>query len=243
VNPHPNPTDASTPNFRQAELDRFGALASRWWDPEGPQKPLHALNPVRLRYVADRVPLRGAAVLDVGCGGGLLSEALALEGADVTALDLAPELVRVAQLHARETGVRVDYRMQPVEAIADEMPGRFDAVTCMEMLEHVPDPFAVIVACTRLLRPGGTLFVSTLNRTPAAFALAIVGAEYIARLLPKGTHQYRDFIRPSELAAWMRDAGLALQDVSGIAYEPWRNAARLSRRTDVNYLACAKKPE
>ena len=242
MTPHPNPTDASAPNFRQAELDRFGSLASRWWDPEGPQKPLHALNPVRLRYVADRVRLRGAAVLDVGCGAGLLSEALALEGADVTALDLAPELIRVAQLHARESGARVDYRVQPVEALAEEMPGRFDAVTCMEMLEHVPDPFAVIAACTRLLRPGGTLFVSTLNRTPAAFALAIVGAEYIARLLPKGTHQYRDFIRPSELAAWMRDAGLALQDVSGIAYEPWRDAARLTRRTDVNYLACATKP-
>jgi 2-polyprenyl-6-hydroxyphenyl methylase/3-demethylubiquinone-9 3-methyltransferase len=232
--PHP-----SGANFRQAELDRFGALASRWWDPEGPQKPLHALNPVRLRYVADRIGLRGADVLDVGCGGGLFSEALALEGARVTALDLAPELIRVAKLHARESGVQIDYRVQPVEALAAEMPGRFDAVTCMEMLEHVPDPFAVIDACGRLLRPGGTLFLSTLNRTPAAFALAIVGAEYVARLLPKGTHQYRDFIRPSELAAWLRGAGLALQDVSGLAYEPWRNAARLSSRTDVNYLACA----
>ncbi|MFC0677834.1 bifunctional 2-polyprenyl-6-hydroxyphenol methylase/3-demethylubiquinol 3-O-methyltransferase UbiG [Lysobacter korlensis] len=229
-------------NFRQAELDRFGALASRWWDPDGPQRPLHALNPVRLRYVADRVALRGADVLDVGCGAGLLSEALALEGANVTALDLAPELVRVARLHAKETGIDVDYRVQPVEELAVEMPGRFDAVTCMEMLEHVPDPSAVIEACTRLLKPGGTLFLSTLNRTPAAFALAIVGAEYIARLLPKGTHQYSDFIRPSELAAWLRDAGLVLQDVSGLAYEPWRNAARLTSRTDVNYVACATKP-
>lgn len=230
------------PNFRQAELDRFGALASRWWDPEGPQKPLHALNPVRLRYVADRIDLRDAEVLDVGCGGGLLSEALALVGARVTALDLAPELIRVARLHARESGVQVDYRVQPVEALADEMPGRFNAVTCMEMLEHVPDPSAIIAACAQLLKPGGTLFLSTLNRTPAAFALAIVGAEYIARLLPKGTHQYRDFIRPSELAAWLRDAGLGLQDVSGLMYEPWRDAARLSSRTDVNYLACAVKP-
>ncbi|GHA73674.1 bifunctional 2-polyprenyl-6-hydroxyphenol methylase/3-demethylubiquinol 3-O-methyltransferase UbiG [Cognatilysobacter bugurensis] len=240
---NPNPADASPANFRQAELDRFGSLASRWWDPEGPQKPLHALNPVRLRYVADRVSLRGASVLDVGCGAGLLSEALALEGADVTALDLAPELIRVAQLHARESGARVDYRVQSVEALAQEVPGRFDAIICMEMLEHVPDPSAVIASCMRLLRPGGTLFVSTLNRTPAAFALAIVGAEYIARLLPKGTHQYRDFIRPSELASWMRDAGLSVIDVTGIAYEPWRNAARLTPRTDVNYLACATKPE
>jgi 2-polyprenyl-6-hydroxyphenyl methylase/3-demethylubiquinone-9 3-methyltransferase len=236
------PRSSSGANFRQSELDRFGALASRWWDPQGPQKPLHALNPVRLRYVADRVDLRDADVLDVGCGGGLLSEALALEGARVTALDLAPELIRVAKLHARESDVQVDYRVQPVEELAAEMPGRFDAVTCMEMLEHVPDPPAIIDACARLLKPGGTLFLSTLNRTPAAFALAIVGAEYIARLLPKGTHQYRDFIRPSELATWLRDAGLALQDVSGLMYEPWRDAARLTSRTDVNYLACAVKP-
>jgi 2-polyprenyl-6-hydroxyphenyl methylase/3-demethylubiquinone-9 3-methyltransferase len=245
MNPHhPQTSQSSSPeaNYRQAELDRFGALASRWWDPEGPQKPLHALNPARLRYVADRVTLRGAEVLDVGCGGGLLSEALALEGANVTALDLAPELIRVAQLHARETGVRIDYRVQAVEALAAQMPGRFDAITCMEMLEHVPDPGAVIDACAALLKPGGTLFLSTLNRTPAAFALAIVGAEYIARLLPKGTHQYRDFIRPSELAAWLRDSGLTLNDVSGLVYEPWRNSARLSSRTDVNYLACAVKP-
>jgi 2-polyprenyl-6-hydroxyphenyl methylase/3-demethylubiquinone-9 3-methyltransferase len=245
MNPHrPIETPPLPPevNFRQAELDRFGALASRWWDPEGPQKPLHALNPVRLRYVADRVDLHGADVLDVGCGGGLLSEALALKGARVTALDLAPELIRVAQLHARESGVQVDYRVEPVEALAAEMPGRFDAVTCMEMLEHVPDPSAIIEACARLLKPGGTLLLSTLNRTPAAFAFAIVGAEYVARLLPKGTHQYRDFIRPSELATWLRDAGLALQDISGLAYEPWRGAARLTSRTDINYLACAIKP-
>ena len=230
-------------NFSQAELDKFNELAHRWWDPDGPQKALHALNPVRLRYVADRVRLRDAEVLDVGCGGGLLSEALAGEGARVTAIDLAPDLLKIARLHGLESGVRVDYRLTAVESLADEMPGAFDAITCMEMLEHVPDPASVIAACTRLLKPGGTLFLSTLNRTPAAFAMAIVGAEYVTRLLPKGTHRYRDFIRPSELAGWLREAGFQLEDVSGLLYEPWRHAARLSRRTDVNYLACARRAD
>ena len=237
----PGREDADS-NFSQAELDKFGALAQRWWDPQGPQKALHALNPARLGYVAARVTLPGARVLDVGCGAGLLSEALAHEGATVVALDLAPELLKVARLHGLESGVSVDYRQQSVESLAVEMPGRFDAVTCMEMLEHVPDPAAIIDACATLLKPGGRLFVSTLNRTPAAFALAIVGAEYVARLLPKGTHQYRDFIKPSELAAWLRNAGLQLDDVSGLMYEPWRNAARVTTRTDVNYLACATRP-
>jgi 2-polyprenyl-6-hydroxyphenyl methylase/3-demethylubiquinone-9 3-methyltransferase len=229
-------------NFRQSELDKFGALANRWWDPDGPQKPLHALNPPRLDYVRARAPLQGARVLDVGCGGGLLSEAMAKAGADVVAIDLAPDLVKIAKLHGLESGVRVDYREQPVEALAQELPGTFDVVTCMEMLEHVPEPGEILMACAALLKPGGRLFVSTLNRTPAAFALAIVGAEYVARLLPKGTHQYRDFIKPSELGAWLRAAGLELEDVGGLLYEPWRNAARLTSRTDVNYLACARKP-
>lgn len=245
---HQNPgpeaaTGSHTPgaNFSQVEIDRFDALAARWWDPQGPQKALHALNPPRLAYVAAGVRLQGAKVLDVGCGAGLLSEAMAQQGADVMALDLAPELLKVARLHGLESGVRVDYRQQSVESLAVGMPGYFDAITCMEMLEHVPDPAAIIAACASLLKPGGQLFVSTLNRTPAAFALAIVGAEYVARLLPKGTHQYRDFIRPSELAAWLRAADLQLQDVSGLMYEPWRNSARLISRTDVNYLARALK--
>ena len=233
---------AAAENFRQEELDKFAALANRWWDPNGPQKPLHALNPVRLAYVKRRVSLAGARVLDVGCGGGLLSEALAKEGAQVVAIDLAPELIKVARLHRLESGVEVDYRVQAVEALADEAPASFDAITCMEMLEHVPDPAAIIAACERLLKPGGRLFLSTLNRTPAAFALAIVGAEYIAQMLPKGTHHYQDFIKPSELAGWVRTAGLQLEDVSGLAYEPWRNAARIASRTDVNYLATAVKP-
>ena len=233
---------ATQGNFRQDELDKFASLANRWWDPDGPQKPLHALNPARLGYVAARVPLHGTAVLDVGCGGGLLSEALAKAGAEVTAIDLAPELVKVARLHGLESGVKVDYRVQSVEDLAAERPGAFDAVTCMEMLEHVPDPASILRACATLLKPGGRLFVSTLNRTPAAFALAIVGAEYIARLLPTGTHTYSEFIKPSELAAWLRAAGLELEDVSGLMYEPWRNSARVVSRTDVNYLACAVKP-
>ena len=234
---------ASNPNFSQAELDKFDELAQRWWDPHGPQKALHALNPARLGYVAQRATLQDAVVLDVGCGGGLLSEAMAQAGARVTGIDLAPNLLKVARLHGLESGLQVDYREVPVEALAGEAPAAYDVVTCMEMLDHVPDPAAIIRACAALLKPGGRLFLSTLNRTPAAFALAIVGAEYVARLLPKGTHQYRDFIKPSELAKWLREAGLELEDVSGLLYEPWRNAARVVSRTDVNYLACARKPE
>jgi 2-polyprenyl-6-hydroxyphenyl methylase/3-demethylubiquinone-9 3-methyltransferase len=229
-------------NYSQAELDKFGALANRWWDPNGPQRPLHELNPPRLGYVRDRVPLQGARVLDVGCGGGLLSEALAREGASVTALDLAPELVEIARLHLFESKLQVDYRLQSVESLAAEMPGSFDAITCMEMLEHVPDPGAVLAACATLLKPGGRLFLSTLNRTPVAFAVAIVGAEYVAGLLPRGTHSYASFIKPSELATWLREAGLQLEDVSGLAYDPIRHRAWVGKRTDINYLACALKP-
>ena len=234
--------NATSKNYSQAELDKFDDLAQRWWDPRGPQKALHALNPARLGYVAERVQLRDAAVLDVGCGGGLLSEALAQAGAKVTAIDLAPNLLKVARLHGLESGIKVDYREMPVEALAEQAPASFDAITCMEMLEHVPEPASIIEACAKLLKPGGRLFLSTLNRTPAAFALAIVGAEYVARVLPKGTHQYRDFIKPSELAKWLREAGLELEDVSGLMYEPWRNSARVVSRTDINYLACARKP-
>ena len=235
------------PNFDQAELDKFGGLAHRWWDANGPQRALHELNPTRLAYVRSRCTLHGSAVLDVGCGAGLLSEVLAGEGAHVAALDLAPELIEIAKLHLLETqsaqpALRIDYRVQSVESLAVESPASFDAITCMEMLEHVPDPSSVVRACATLLKPGGRLFVSTLNRTPAAFALAIVGAEYVAGLLPKGTHSYAQFIRPAELAAWLRAAGLRLEDVSGLLYNPVTRRAALGSRTDVNYLACAVKP-
>ena len=230
------------PNVHPEEIARFGALAQRWWDPEGPQRPLHDLNPARLKYVADRVTLRGARVLDVGCGAGLLSEALAGEGAEVTALDLSPELIDVARLHLLESGRRVDYQLVSVEDLAAQRPGAFDAVTCMEMLEHVPDPGSVLRACAALLKPGGLLFVSTLDRTPQAFGAAIVGAEYLARLLPRGTHDYQSFIRPSELGAWLREADLQLQDVSGLAYDPIRRKAWVGRHVGINYLACASRP-
>ena len=234
--------EQASSNFHQAELDKFAALANRWWDADGPQKPLHALNPVRLDYVAARTPLAGARVLDVGCGGGLLSEALARQGAQVTAIDLAPELVKVARLHRLESGLEVDYRVQSVEDLAAEAPASFDAITCMEMLEHVPRPGAILQACATLLKPGGKLFLSTLNRTPAAFAVAIVGAEYVARLLPRGTHHYAQFIRPAEMATALRDAGLELEDLSGLAYNPLSRRAWIVGNTQVNYLACAVKP-
>ncbi|MEO5596478.1 MAG: bifunctional 2-polyprenyl-6-hydroxyphenol methylase/3-demethylubiquinol 3-O-methyltransferase UbiG, partial [Lysobacteraceae bacterium] len=222
----------ATGNFDQAELNKFGDLANRWWDPLGPQRALHELNPTRLAYVEARAPLQGSVVLDVGCGAGLLSEAMACNGAHVTALDLAPELIEVAQLHMLETqqqhpGLQIDYRVQSVETLATERPSAFDAITCMEMLEHVPDPSSVIGACAALLKPGGRLLLSTLNRTPASFALAIVGAEYIARLLPRGTHNYAQFLRPSELATWLRDAGLELEDISGLRYNPISRSATI----------------
>jgi 2-polyprenyl-6-hydroxyphenyl methylase/3-demethylubiquinone-9 3-methyltransferase len=247
-------------NVNPAETAKFDRLAARWWDPNGESRPLHDLNPARLNYVGERVMLRGARVLDVGCGGGILSEALAQAGADVVGIDLAPRVLEVARLHLHESGQSVNYREISVEALAAEIaaaahpapaglahpgasPGAFDAVTCMEMLEHVPDPGSVIGACAALLKPGGRLFVSTLNRTPLAFATAIVGAEYVANLLPRGTHHYAQFIRPSELAVALREAGLTLEDVSGLAYDPLTRRAWIAKSTQVNYLACARKPE
>ena len=232
-------------NVDPAEIAKFSALANRWWDPNGPQAPLHVLNPARLGYVSKRFALRGAQVLDVGCGGGLLSEALAREGAKVTAIDLSKELIDIARLHLldvrqEEPKLSVDYRLSSIEALAQVEPASFDAITCMEMLEHVPDPQSVLHACARLLKPGGALFVSTLNRTPAAFALAIVGAEYIANLLPKGTHDYRQFIRPAELARGLREAGFSVDDVSGLQYDPIRRSAKVAAGTAVNYLCEAR---
>jgi len=198
---------------------------------------------VRLNYIAERVTLKGARALDVGCGGGILSEALARAGVEVTGIDLAPRVLDVARLHLHESALTVDYREISVEALAQESPAAFDAIACMELLEHVPDPGSVIAACATLLKPGGRLFLSTLNRTPAAFALAIVGAEYALNLLPRGTHHYAQFIRPSELAAALRSASLELEDISGLAYNPLTRRARISQSTQVNYLACARKPQ
>lgn len=232
----------STGNVNPAEVAKFERLASRWWDSEGESRPLHDLNPVRLGYIAERAVLKGARVLDVGCGGGLLSEAMARAGADVVGIDLAPAVLEVARLHLLESGLKVDYRETGAEALAQAMGGQFDVVTCLEMLEHVPDPASVIRACADLLRPGGRLFVSTLNRTPRSFATAIVGAEYVMRLLPRGTHHYARFIKPSELGADLRAAGLVLEDLRGIGYNPLTREAWLSDSVAVNYLACAVKP-
>ncbi|MFZ9310621.1 MAG: bifunctional 2-polyprenyl-6-hydroxyphenol methylase/3-demethylubiquinol 3-O-methyltransferase UbiG [Arenimonas sp.] len=230
-------------NVHPHEIEKFGALASRWWDANGPQRPLHELNPVRLSYVCGFQPLSGRRVLDVGCGGGLLTEAMAAEGAQVTGIDLSEQLIDIARLHLLESGLKAEYRVISAEAMAAEQPAGFDAVTCMEMLEHVPDPQAIVQACFELLKPGGRLFLSTINRTPAAFALAVVGAEYVARLLPKGTHDYRSFIKPSELAAALRQSGFQLEDVSGLQYNPLTRKASIGSNTAVNYLMAARKPD
>jgi 2-polyprenyl-6-hydroxyphenyl methylase/3-demethylubiquinone-9 3-methyltransferase len=231
----------TTANADAAELGRFGSLASTWWDPNGPSRALHDLNPVRCEYVARQAELSAARVLDVGCGGGLLAEAMALRGARVTAIDLSPEVLTVARLHALESGVAVDYREISAEALAEAEPAAYDVVTCMEMLEHVPDPESVLHACARLLKPGGVLVASTINRTPRAFALAIVGAEFVLGLLPRGTHRYDQFIKPSELAAALRRAGFALREVRGLGYDPLLRRARLSDDTAMNYLASAER--
>ena len=229
-------------NVDAAEIARFQSAASRWWDPEGDMRPLHELNPVRLSYVERAGSLRGRTVLDVGCGGGLLSEAMAVAGATVTGLDLASELLEVARLHALESGVRVEYRLETAEAHAQSHAGRYDVITCMEMLEHVPDPAAVVAALATLVRPGGHVFVSTINRNPRAWLQAVVAAEYVLRLLPRGTHAYEKFIRPSELASWARGCGLELVDIAGLEYDPFARSARLSSDARVNYLAHLRRP-
>ncbi|MEA3108460.1 MAG: 2-polyprenyl-6-hydroxyphenyl methylase / 3-demethylubiquinone-9 3-methyltransferase [Gammaproteobacteria bacterium] len=224
-------------NVDPAELAKFAALAQSWWDPKGPSKPLHDLNPLRLSYVQRIISLENKQVLDVGCGGGILSESMARAGAHVLGIDLAQAVLDVAELHAVEAKIDVSYRAVSAEDLAVERPAAFDLVTCMEMLEHVPDPAATLAALSKLVKPGGELIVSTLNRNLKAFAVAIVGAEYVARVLPRGTHEYLKFIRPSELARWGRNTGLDLKDLTGIAYNPLTRAFRLSSDTSVNYLA------
>jgi 2-polyprenyl-6-hydroxyphenyl methylase / 3-demethylubiquinone-9 3-methyltransferase len=224
-------------NADRAELAKFDALAARFWDSHGDFRPLHLLNPVRLQFIAARVPLAARRVLDVGCGGGLLSESLARAGAEVTGIDLAPGMIEVARLHAAESGLAIDYRMMAAEKLAQECPSHFHVVTCMEMLEHVPDPAAMTATLARLLAPGGALFVSTLNRNLKSFLLAIVGAEYVLRLIPPGTHEYERLILPSELARWARAAGLTLTELAGVELNPLTGRVALSSDVSVNYLA------
>jgi 2-polyprenyl-6-hydroxyphenyl methylase/3-demethylubiquinone-9 3-methyltransferase len=218
------------------EIGKFDALAHRFWDPGGEFRPLHLINPVRTAYVAARCELKGARVLDVGCGGGLLCEALETLGARVTGIDLAPAMIETARLHAAERGVTIDYRVVGADTLAAAEPGAFDAVTCMEMIEHVPDPAGVVAALGTLVRPGGAVFLSTLNRTPKSFIQAIIAAEYLFGLVPRGTHEYERLVRPSELAHWGRNCRLELQDVSGLAFEPFTAQSKLSVDARVNYL-------
>jgi 2-polyprenyl-6-hydroxyphenyl methylase/3-demethylubiquinone-9 3-methyltransferase len=225
-------------NVDAQELAKFEALANRWWDPDSEFKPLHDINPLRLNYIADRVGgLADRRVLDVGCGGGILAESMALRGARVLGIDMGEAPLAVAQLHQLESGAELDYRRITAEELAESEPASFDVVTCMELLEHVPDPASTIRACARLVKPGGHLFFSTINRHPKAYLLAIIGAEYVLRMLPKGTHDYRKFIRPSELDGWLRAAGLTLHHLTGLHYNPLTGRYRLGPGVSVNYMA------
>jgi 2-polyprenyl-6-hydroxyphenyl methylase/3-demethylubiquinone-9 3-methyltransferase len=224
-------------NADRGELARFDSSAARFWDPQGEFRPLHLLNPVRMQFVTERAALAGKRVLDVGCGGGLLAESLARAGAQVTAIDLAPGMIEVARLHAAESGLNIDYRLAAAEELARQSPQAFDVLTCMEMLEHVPQPAAMVATLAQLLVPGGALFASTLNRNLKSFLLAIVGAEYLLRLIPRGTHDYERLIRPAELARWARAAGLTLRELAGLELEPFSGRVRLTADVSVNYLA------
>lgn len=226
-------------NADPAELQKFADLAHRWWDPASEFKPLHEINPLRLGLIDHVAKLQGKRVLDVGCGGGILSESMSRKGANVTGIDLGEKALKVAQLHRLESGVKVDYRLISVEALANEMPNSFDVVTCMELLEHVPDPAAVVEACTKLLKPGGTVFFSTINRNPKAYLYAVVGAEYILNLLPRGTHEYEKFIKPSELVSWCREVGLSDFNFEGMTYNPITRQYRLDEDVSVNYILYA----
>ena len=234
---------AGMTNADPQELAKFSELAHRWWDPESEFRPLHQINPLRLDWIDQFAQIRGKTVVDVGCGGGILAEAMARRGANVLGVDLADKALKVAQLHAMEGGVAdLDYRSISAEDLAAEKPGAFDVVTCMEMLEHVPDPASVVRACTAMAKPGGWVFFSTLNRNPKSYLFAIVGAEYILKLLPKGTHEFSRFIRPAELSRWTREAGLNLQQFKGLEYNPLTRRYWLSADTSVNYMIACRKP-
>lgn len=231
-------------NVDNSEIAKFEELAHRWWDPHSEFKPLHDINPLRLGYIQQHSQgLEGKKIVDIGCGGGILSESMAAQGAIVTGIDMGETPLSVAKLHLLETGLSVDYRKITAEALASEMPAAFDVVTCMEMLEHVPDPASVIKACMQLVRPGGHVFFSTINRNPKSYLFAIVGAEYLLRMLPKGTHDYEKFITPAELANWIRQAGLQLDDLTGMTYHPFTRVYRLGNDVDVNYVMACHRPD
>lgn len=235
-------SSSNTANVDRDEIAKFEALASRWWDKESEFKPLHDINPLRLNYIDERASLAGKRVVDVGCGGGILSEGMAQRGAKVLGIDMGEAPLSVARLHGLESGVEVEYRQMTVEDLAAQEAGSFDVVTCLEMLEHVPQPASVISACAKLLKPGGQLFLSTINRNPKAFLFAIVGAEHVLKMLPKGTHEYKKFIKPSELTHYVRQADLNFHDISGMTYNPLLKNYKLARDVDVNYLVHASKP-
>ncbi len=229
-------------NVDQAEIAKFEALASRWWDKNSEFKPLHDINPLRSNYIDERSPVAGKKVLDVGCGGGILSEALAQRGAEVSGIDMGDAPLQVAKLHSLESGVEINYRQITAEALAEQEPGQYDVVTCLEMLEHVPDPSSVIQACAKLCKPGGDVYFSTINRNPKAYAFAVLGAEYLLKMLPKGTHEYSKFIRPSELSNWIRHAELDLRDMTGLTYNPLTKNYKLKQGdVDVNYMVHTTK--
>jgi len=228
-------------NVDQSEIAKFSALAHRWWDPNSEFKPLHAINPLRLGWIKSFVSLEGKKVVDIGCGGGILAESISQSGADTTGIDLSEKALKVAELHALEVGANLTYRSISAEALADDQPGQYDVVTCMEMLEHVPDPASVVRACAKLCKPGGILFFSTLNRSPKSYLFAIIGAEYILKLLPKGTHEYAKFIKPSELLAFTRAAGLEMIGIKGLGYNPLTQVYSLNDDVNVNYMIAVRK--
>ena len=228
-------------NVDQSEIAKFSALAHRWWDPNSEFKPLHAINPLRLAWIKTFVSLDGKKVVDIGCGGGILAESIAQSGAETTGIDLSEKALKVAELHALEVGANLTYRAISAEDLAQEQAGQYDVVTCMEMLEHVPDPASVVQACADLCKPGGTLFFSTLNRNPKSYLFAIIGAEYILRLLPKGTHEYAKFIKPSELVHFTRAAGLEMLGMKGLTYNPITQVYSLNDDVDVNYMIAVRK--
>lgn len=226
----------SEPNVDAAEVNKFDELARKWWDPNSDFKPLHDINPLRLGYITSRATISGARVLDVGCGGGILTEALAKAGATTTGIDMAPKPLQVAKLHRHESELEIDYQQSTIEAYAADHAGEFDVITCLEMLEHVPSPDSVIEACRTLLKPGGQLFLSTINRNPKAYAMMVLGAEYVLNMLPRGTHDYQKFLKPSELASSLRRHQFELQDITGMTYNPISKSYSLGRDTDVNYI-------